>query len=169
MAVAFGLWAMRPAASENEPTVRSTHESSGGFLKRTRMRSTKRSMGRSARSTSAGRLRPSTKMSTMTVTSAMTSRPSRNHSGESPTVNARMAKPTSMMVAKPESTVICMSRAALVARPGGMPRRRASSTTSVVPARLSEGAMVFMKNVPNTSGSVERGSMRSPTASNANE
>ena len=75
----------------------------------------------------------------------------------------------SMMVANPESTVICMSNAADVAFPGAMPRRRASSTMSVVPARLSEGAMVFMKNVPNTSGSVERGSICSSTASNANE
>ncbi|MFR0867935.1 MAG: hypothetical protein ACLSGS_02460 [Adlercreutzia sp.] len=47
---------------------------------------------------------------------------------------AKMPNAMSMMVAKPESTVICMSNAALVALPGAMPRRRASSTTSVVPA-----------------------------------
>lgn len=36
-----------------------------------------------------------------------------------------------------------------------MPRRRASSTTNVVPARFMDGAIVFMKNVPNTSGNVD--------------
>ena len=120
-------------------------------------------------STSAGRLRPSTRMSTMTPTNAMTSKPSRNHTGDRPTVAARMANPMSMMVAKPESTVICMSSAALVALPGAMPRRRASSTTRVVPARLSDGAMVFTKNVPNTSGRVSRGFMCSSTASKQKE
>ena len=57
----------------------------------------------------------------------------------------------SMMTTKPVSMVTCMSSAALVARPAGMPRLAASSTTSVMPAKLSEGATVFMKKVPKTS------------------
>ena len=75
-----------------------------------------------------------------------------------------MMKAEIMMVANAPSIVICISSAAEVALPASMPRLRASLTTSVVPARLSEGAIVFMKNVPNTSGSVERGFMRSLTA-----
>ena len=50
-----------------------------------------------------------------------------------------------------------------------MPRRRASSTTNVVPAKFMDGAMVFMKNVPKTSGNVDFGSMRSPTAAKLRE
>ena len=149
--------------------MRSTQGSRGFFLKRTRTRSTSRSMGRRARRTRAGRLRPSTRISTIALTSAITSSPNRNHKGDKPTVAAKMPNAMSMMVAKPESTVICMSNAALVALPGAMPRRRASSTTSVVPARLREGAIVFTKNVPNTSGSVSRGFMCSSTASKAYE
>lgn len=84
LAVALGLRAMRPAASENEHTMRSTHGSSGAFLKRARMRSTRRSTGRRIRRTSAGRLRPSTSTPTMADTSAITKRPSRNHSGREP-------------------------------------------------------------------------------------
>ncbi len=169
LSAGLGLWPISPAASENVAAMRSTHGSMGGFLNRARTRFTIRSMGRSTRSTSPGRLRPSTSTPIMPPTRAITSKPSKNHNGDKPTVNAKIKKARSMMVANAPSMVICMSNAALVALPAGMPRRRASSTTSVVPAKLSEGAMVFMKNVPNTSGKVDRGAMRSCTALKQNE
>ena len=59
-----------------------------------------------------------------------------------------------------------MSRAADMALPPGMPRRLASSTTNVAPAIFSDGAIVFMKNVPNTRGSVSFGPIFSSTAAN---
>ena len=103
-------------------------------------------------------------MQTITLTKMTTRRPSRNHSGESPTVSASRMNPAIMMVANAPSMVICISSAAEVAFPASMPRLRASLTTSVVPARFNDGAIVFMKKVPNTKGSVERGFMRSSTA-----
>ena len=84
--------------------------------------------------------------------------------GDNPTVNARMENPIIIMVAKAESTVICISNAAEVALPGSMPRLRASSTTKVVPARFREGTTVLRKNVPNTRGNVCFGCMVSFTA-----
>ena len=75
-----------------------------------------------------------------------------------------------MSVENAPSMVICMSSAAPVASPAATPRRLgASSTTNVVPAKFMDGAMVFMKNVPKTSGNVDFGSMRSPTAAKLRE
>ena len=160
----FGLWPIKPAASENVEAMFSTQGFRGGFLNTPRTRFTSRSMGRRIFSMSAGRLRPRTSTPIMQPTSSITTMPKRNHTGERPTVTSRIKNARIMMVQKAPSIVICMSSAADVALPGEIPRRRASSTTSVVPARLSDGAIVFMKKVPNTSGSVARGAICSPTA-----
>ncbi len=55
-----------------------------------------------------------------------------------------------MIITKPLSMVTCMRRAAEVACPVETPRFLESSTTNVTPAKLNEGATVFMKKVPNT-------------------
>ena len=100
----------------------------------------------------------------MAPTKTITTKPNNSQMGDNPTVNARMENPIIIMVAKAESTVICISNAAEVALPGSMPRLRASSTTKVVPARFREGTTVLRKNVPNTRGNVCFGCMVSFTA-----
>ena len=105
----------------------------------------------------------------MVPTRHNTTMPIRNHTGDSPTVTAKKMNAHTISVENAPSMVICMSSAAPVALPAGMPRRRASSTTNVVPARFMDGAIVFMKNVPNTSGNVDFGSIRSPTAAKLRE
>ena len=150
----------------NECTVFSTQGSSGFLWKRTSTLFTKREMGLRIRITSSGFLLPRTMMLIMAPTSRITTNPNTSQMGEMPTVSAKMAKPMIMMVANAESTVICINSAAEVALPAEMPRRRASSTTNVVPARFSEGITVLRKNVPNTSGKVFFGRMVSPTALN---
>ena len=102
----------------------------------------------------------------MKPTMTTTTSPVKNHAGLKLPVTCKIMKPTTMMVMKPDSMVICINNAADVALPPGMPRRRASSTTSVAPAMFNDGAMVFMKNVPNTSGSVSFGPIFSLTDAN---
>ena len=94
LAVALGLCAMRPAASENEPTD-ALHPRVERRLLEARADAVDQTLDgaqdRAERAQAAcgrARARPP-----WPDTSAITKRPSRNHSGESPTVNARMAKP----------------------------------------------------------------------------
>ena len=125
-------------------------------------------MARATCSSNAGFLFPNTMMAIIAATRPITTIPGMNHNGDMPANSTVMAKPTIMSVTNAPSIVICMSNAADEDLPGSMPRRRASSTTSVMPARFSEGATVFMKNVPKTRGSVARGVIFSPTAAKEN-
>ena len=102
-------------------------------------------IGVSTRIIRAGFLFPRTMMPIRTLTKRITNKPNKSHKGDKPTVRAKIVKLIIIMVAKAESTVICISIAAEVALPGAMPRLRASSTTKVVPARFRLGKTVLRK------------------------
>ena len=163
--VFFGRFTISVDAPENDSTVRSSHGPIDSRLNFTRMRFTKRSTGRSTRTTKSGRTPPRTMTVTKPPTSTMASMPSASQPGSKPTVRLSTVKVRIMMHVKPESMHSCMSSAALVALPADMPCLCAVSTTSEVPAKLSEGAMVFTKNVPNTKESPVLKVIFSPTVS----
>ncbi len=102
-------------------------------------------IGVSTRIIRVGFLFPRTMMPIRTLTKRITNKPNKSHKGDKPTVRAKIVKLIIIMVAKAESTVICISIAAEVALPGAMPRLRASSTTKVVPARFRLGKTVLRK------------------------